>query len=235
MRVIKARRRGHRAGRKLSKKEKREVKMIISKSLEVKAYTLDTPVTAITSTPGFYDITGGIGVGNNYNQRVGGNIKLKSLKITYDMDAVSGALADNFNHLRVIVFRWYPDSITPPSQGAASTAIWDLASGASYVIAQFDWENRDKYHIIYDSMHTLAPIWAFTNAGALTANQSKQATFATRKPLKFSGKKLGRLSVNYTEGLTTGTGHVFVGVVSDSANLPHPECRFVTQVTYTDA
>lgn len=220
---------------KLNKRQKKEVKALISRDIEIKNYVYQTPLTGITSTPYFDDLTSYITLGDTYNQRTGSEITLKAIKFRWEADANGGSFSDSYNHVRVVVFRWAPTNIgnAAPTQTQSSGYLFDNA-GTPYILAPFDWVNRHKYHILYDKTITLAPTWSFDSAGGLTGNQSKHSYYMS-KPITISGKRLGKKLVTYDEAASTGTNHIYIAVCSDSTVNPHPECRFVIQMLYGDA
>lgn len=218
-------------GRKLNPRQKREVKKLIADEAEVKSYIDNSGVQSVTVTPGFTDVTALITQGNTDATRVGSEIKLHGLKLCWSANTLSMALADNYNRVRVIVFQWHADSV--PNQAGVQTALFDITSGIPYTYAFFDHQNKPKYTILYDKVVNLIPIWAFTSGGALVGNEAKDAV-VTFKPITLNIRK-ARKKIFYTEGAnSSGMNHIYVGIVSDSANVPHPNLQYGLEVLYTD-
>lgn len=212
---------GSRQQRKLNKRQKREVKQIVGRRLESKYFDFGFGATGINSTPSIVQMSA-VPQGAADSNRVGDTLNLK--KLTVRMQFVGG---DIYNTVRVIFFRFKQDTAV-----AAPTVaeIYDnTATGSTYVLCPApNLENQDKFHIIYDKVITLPQM----NNGGSTTNTSNSVKTWVKS---FYGRRLGPKRIRFTPATTSGWGHIYIAVVSDSIIAPAPTVYLNARMEYTDA
>lgn len=219
-------------GKKLNKVQVKQVKQIALADVERK-YCLDVEQNlSATTAPAFYDVTSTITQGNTDSLRIGNSVTMKQMKFRFFADAKAGTLSDAYNRVRVFVFQWHMDSISPPSQGSPTRAVLDITGGFPYMTGPFNYDNRDKYTILYDKTVQLAPIWSFNSSGTVVSSHAQSAGYVS--PMININLKKARKTLHYDGISSTGTNHIYVGIASDSSVSPHPAVSFYSMITYID-
>lgn len=141
-------------------------------------------------------------------QRVGDRIKAMALNFKYNCVA-----ADTVNRMRVSVIRWQEDDgSTLPSNSQIYQNI------TSNIQSFFNYDNisSGRFKVLYDKVEDIE----LTNGNA---------QMYRHKYIKLKGTKIG-----FT-GSTSGRGHLYVIVNSDSGLTPHPSFDGLCRFTYKDA
>jgi len=145
--------------------------------------------------------------GVDINQRIGNKIQPKSFKV--DIAFVPG---DATNRIRMIAFQWHPNDATD----TPSISELILHSTVGYI-------TQGPLYPVYRSQYTLL--------------KDKMITFSANTPTlihkRFTLKPKKMCTYNY--GTTTGTNHIYIAFVSDSAAIPHPQYTLTGMLKYTDA
>lgn len=214
---------------KLNKRQKLEVKKMLSGKLEKKFVDTLMPYTQMDRLGNFTRISyNGVGAaeiirGTGINQRVADRIKPVMLELRVSSYySASLVTADSTHTVRIIVFKWNEDIggglptlaniLQYPSSGVGSyeniTSPYNHASKA-----------QKDFKIIYDKK--------FSMGGAAS-------TFLLTKriPLK------GYLDFGLNSDAALGTGHYFISVSADDATGAHTPSVFVqyhARFMYTDA
>lgn len=215
-------------GGKLTKRQKYQVKSLISKNVEIKYFDYGFGATTYTSSPSFANFSL-IPQGGSDAQRVGDMVTLKNIDCRFQV--VGG---DVYNTFRVILFRWYSPSATAPT---ASDLFDSVGSGAEYVLCPTPaLEKNQQVHIIFDKVWTLPQTYAATSAGALGAGVQNTSRSVQTLHRKFYGRRLGRKNIRFNPAATSSpSGSLWICGVSDSAITPNPTLYFNVRVSYTDA
>lgn len=153
----------------------------------------------------------------NNTTRDGNQINVASIYGRYQIVGV-----DAFNYMRVIIFRWKPDTTPSVSSVLDATAVSNnLAATALYNV-----ENAGNYVILYDRTH----IQDSTNYPA-----SKLFTYNLKKKVKklHNGSKVIYDGTSSTA--TVGQYKFYAVAVSDSLAISHPYINLYNRVAYTDA
>jgi len=123
----------------------------------------------------------------------------------------SVAFADTTNVLRLIIFRWNQDD-----SSAAPSSVGDIFQSVSpYSPYNRDNERAHKFDIVVDHLFGVA------NVGPGIEN------LVLIKQMKSA--------IAFQATATTGTGHLYYAVLSDSSGVPHVGLQFITRVYYTDS
>lgn len=210
--------------RKLNQRQKKEVKQIIGKRVESKFFDAGFGASNYTSTPA-HTCLSLIPQGGSDSQRVGDQVKLK--KLTLRMQFVGG---DIYNTCRVVVYRYKQDTSV---QGPITAEVYDSsAPGAEYVLCPVPaLEKNDKFHIIWDKIVTLPQTNYYTTSSQVTSTSNSVKTWVK----SFYGRRLGAKGLRFNPAATTGFGHIYVSIVSDSAILPNPTVYLNSRLEYTDS
>lgn len=213
-------------GKKLTKRQKHQVKSIIGRSSEVKYWTYGFGLSNVTNSPGITNIMA-IPQGVADGQRVGDNVRLKKLKMEFQL--VSG---DIYNTCRVMIIQYHSNQATAP----VLADIFDVsATGAEYVMCPVPAQQKEKkVKILYDSVHILPQTYASTSAGAAGALIPTSASVKHWKKTLY-GKKLGSKQLRYDPGSTNiSNGSIWIVYTSDSGGITHPQLYFNMRAEYTD-
>jgi len=205
------------------------VKGILHKDVEEKFAVLDLSVAQISGST-VTDLST-IGQGVTQQERVGDQLTLRRLHWSFKVVASTGGLltgADAYDTVRVILFRWWGDS------AAAAPVVADIlklgASNTDYTIANYNYDNKEKYKILSDFCHVVynAPIY---NGSAIAVEPGPGHVWIHREDIQ----KVGNPVVYYNNNANTGSGHVYVWYISDSAFSPHPTITYALALEYDDA
>lgn len=216
--------------------QKKQVKTIIAKDIETKVYQSSIAPIAITNTGVIYPLTSIIqSVAND--GRVGDEIQLEKCTFNFDCIASQAALGswlagDAYNNLRVIIFRWYENSLnySPVVADVINTGLLSYTYLAPY---NYDSINEGSLHVCYDKTFILenTPYWN----GSTTLFASGQSSIHNDLNHQLYGRKLGKKKVIFNDALLTGSNQLFILLVSDSAATPHPYAQWNSTIHYTDA
>lgn len=153
------------------------------------------------------------GVGNN--QRIGKQIRLRSLRIHFKIECPTGTLAELFNAFRVIFFLWRDET----SVGAGSV-VENTAVSVQHIVPL----NRQSLQ-----SGLLVPIYDRT---FYTTTNTRPYIF---KKLNFYGKRLPKKLKTFIGAGTVPASYNILGLMcSDSIAAPHPIMNGYYRMTYVD-
>jgi len=209
-------------GKRLNKRQKKEVKRLIGIRQELKFQNYNQAPASITTT---YTVTGApydIAQGITDSQRVGDSI-LWCGKIDLTIEVVNGlgATADAYNNLRFILFQWHP-ATTP----TAASLLLSGPSSTQDVYSNYNHDNRQMYKVLLDKVFV-------TSGGGVSATVPWGAGSVKYRRFHVSTKKLTK-HVQYTAGGSTATNRLYVMFASDSALATHPTMLYSSKVFYRD-
>lgn len=203
-------------GRKLSKREKAEVKKLIAVRQELKFFLSQTNARAVTNSPVIFQITN-IPQGVADTDRTGDRLYLKKAYVRLHV-----AIGDFTNMFRIIFFQWKPNTV-PAISG--SDILLPGASGSIDYLSQYNHDNRQEFRILYDRTYNL-------NGNGSGASDPITSTSQVIKFIKLR-PKLKQLQ--YAGGSTVGTNQVYYLAISDSSILPNPTFSMSVKFLYTDS
>jgi hypothetical protein len=211
--------------------ERREVrniaKGIVNGQQEVKHFQFGfTPASALAT--GFTVPISQVVQGYGGNTRDGDRITPLRLRMAYSIVCSSNTLlaaADQYDNVRVIVFRWHDDS-TPALPTMAS--ILTNAGSTDYTLANYNRDQAPRYKVLYDRVHLLVntPIWN----GAATLYEVGPGSVVTVE----TTLNLGKTPIDFQGALNTGSEQLFFLYVSDSGFTPHPQLQAQFEVAFYD-
>lgn len=202
-------------GRARARVFKRRVRRIVDASIEKKYFdaavnNIGVNNTGQVSYMGMDNILSGTGEG----QRIGNDIRYKSLAINLTIDSVSGYPV---NRWRVIVGCWKDYIFSAPN---ATQILANTTTSLINSLYNRTTLERKQWIPMYDGRFT-------TQYGQM--NQIKKIR------LKFFGKRLPMKRVNYTSS-TTPRSVYFLLVINDTVgSTPYPFYNYYSRMTYVDA
>jgi hypothetical protein len=220
-----------RSGRKqkaLTLAQKRQVRAMISASLERKSFYTTTGSVAVTTAGTLYCLSS-IAQGHADTQRVGDELHKKTLEFMYHITVGATGLiaaADQYNTVRLVIFIWHEDNgLAAPTPAL----ILQLASATSPTSALSNYDTKHLYKILSDEQHVVynTPIW---NGAAPIWYHGPGANFAPIRPRKIALSG----SIEFDADTVVGEGHVYALVISDSAFTPNPTIELNTRLDYDD-
>lgn len=223
-------------GRGLSSAQRREVLKLISKDVEKKYYQSSFTPNAISNSGTITNLSA-LSQGVTHSGRVGDVVSLKELQFNFDCIASQATLGtwlagDAYNNIRLILFRWFEDSAT-----AAPTVSSVLNTGLT-VYTYLSPYNEDSLEsgslrILFDRTYILenTPYWN----GTTTLFASGQSSIHNTMNAVIPKSLLGDRDLVFNDILTTGVGHVYALMISDSASTPHPYAQAAFTLKYTDS
>jgi len=225
-------------GRKLTKRQKKEVKTLISKDIELRYLPFNVNMSSLTTaTPQLFRVSAIPQIISGVDTRNGQEIELKKVTFSYNVANGGGSLflaPDSYTTVRLVLFRWYGDDaagVDPPTFAQLFSV-----NGTTYPNQfQYNQDYKQKYHIIYDRNHTVGSAASYN--GSSVAQYNGYMSSYSSNVHHIRGKKLGRKTIKYDPGsaVITGTGNVWAIAMSDSSVAPNPDILIAFQVFYTDA
>lgn len=196
-------------GPPLSVQQKKQVNTIVKKKQEIKVFDV-----AGNST---FDVVGtmakwfAIPQGTDVSQRIGNDIRATHISLNYNIQ-----LADPFNQIRIILFQWHEDdAVDVPTKDS----ILYTAGISSYINALTFFSNKDKYKILLDRTHTVAP------GNSLGSNYKFTVPYI----------KVPHTRMSFNGSATNGKNMIYMFAVSDSTTVSHPVVSMQARLHYRDA
>lgn len=157
--------------------------------------------------------------GDQYYNRQGDVITPLSIKLRGHILA-----ADTYNLFRFIVFQWLPDTNqVGPSNSTLFTQVQvTTISSVASVYTPFRQETKGLYNIVYDS----GPKKLMYNSASYLQENGLQFFDIT-----IPKHKLRKMKAS-APGALTGTGTLFMCVMSDSSTALHPQIQWVSEMKY---
>jgi hypothetical protein len=214
----------------LSPKQKQQVRAMLSSQLETKQKTFGVNAVAVTTAGTCYDMTALV-QDNTESGRVGDRVQLKSVDFRYTITVGATGLiaaADQFNTVRVIIFKWREnDAVDSPT----TAKLLDVIAGYPTSILLPNRNLEHQYKVYYDKTHVVynTPLW---NGAAVAWYHGVGGTMCTDNH-HISGP-LGFIEFEPPAGFQ-GEGNLYLFVGSDSAFAPNPTITCLANIRYTDA
>lgn len=148
---------------------------------------------------------------NEYSNRIGGEIKLKSIDIK--LKCYMGLSTDFNNIVRVCIFQWRNQSSTLTT---TAPILYDWASASTGILSGYNPEQAGDFRVLLDKKYTLS------QAGDST-KVSRKLTNRLDKIIKFN-----RITGDVAKG------EIFIIAVSDSSSSPNPNLGIDMRCSFTD-
>lgn len=208
-------------GRKLTKRQKSEVKSLIAVRQEMKYYLNNIPGTSLVTTANIQLLTS-IPQGITDQQRAGDKLMLSPrFHLTYNLEA-----GDIYNFIRVIIFQWKP--LAGPSSyiPVATDILLPGSSGGYDFLSHYDHDTRTDFHILYDRVHRM-----IGNAAAPETPFTDNSTHFVKTTVRIPRRQLQFISGSSTD-MSNG---IYLLMFSDSIIIPNPTISLAVKFMYTDS
>lgn len=173
------------------------------------------PATQEATQTASYKLLTTIPQGDGTGERLRDELSYLSYKIKILATPETGASANTVHHVRVIGFKWHPD--TANETPGANDILEDDTDPTSMMVG--DQQKRKKFTVLFD-MDRFMNSRDANNGSSLIWNE-------------FSGKLNGNLKFN--EGLTTGSNHVYIGIFGGyAAGTENWNCIYASRIRYHD-
>jgi len=190
------------------------VHKVLNENKELK--TFDSNSSAFTvGSAATLTLLSGIAQGVTSANRIGDEVVLVSLEITYE---IVQANTDIYSNTRVLVFQWFPNTtLVAP---VLASILYNTAAIGLY--SQYNWQYRDQYHVLYDKIHSQAGL-------ATSVASSTNMSVLLHRLTNF------RKGIKFAPGVTTGSNHLYFLFISDSSIAPFPVGNFASRLLFRDA
>lgn len=220
-RIRRVNRNRRRRGRKLNNRQKQQVKTLIGRNLENKFFIANY-TGSVSTTPDLQPIAFPA-QGTTDNNRIGDEIKMKSLRIHLQI-LKNSAATTSFEFVRFVIFQWRPSSqFLAPS--AAQLFLTDPSTGAISYRSFYSVDTKAEYSILYDKT------WTFNGLPLDLTHQFNQYhnfNVSLRKAAK---------NIQFHAALTTGSHQLYYYIIGATAagagNLP--AFNMSSQLFYSDS
>lgn len=193
----------------LGKKQARAVKSIVKKTLKSENEWKNHQVYAVANVATGTTIvdTCAVPQGDTSITRDGDQLMASSLHLKYDWEG-----ADSYNHCRLMVFQWYPDT-TPTGADILDSSVVPSSNAHMY---PYNTKTAESYKVLYDTVRLCTAV-------------SVPVTNTIQKKIR-----IPRPKIKFSAGTTTGTNKVYLLFVTDSAAAPNPNLTYHTKLNYRD-
>lgn len=218
------RRRKHRrvGGRKLNKRQRKEVKQLIIKPMELK-YGITNQATRVVGTTALIDYITAVSQGSGDNQRIGDTLNwCGKMEMAVQFHNGAGANSGPWTTFRFIMFQWHPNS-TP----VAANILLNGANGAIGVTSRYNHDLRQEYKIILDKVIHLV-------GNGSSATQPYAPNVQRLKVYKISTKKITKRA-QFSGGTTAGTNGIYCLYITDSGAATLPTIEYSFKMFWRDA
>lgn len=153
------------------------------------------------------DLTSLITQGTTAQTRIGANVYLKKLEMTWQ-----ALLGDPTNLVRVLIYEWLVDSSTDVPQ--ITELLEDSSTIPRQILSPLLVIKPHRFRMLHDGLVDL-DTYHPQRHGKLTI-------------------KLGNMKVGYNLGVNTGRNHLYITLLSDSGVIPAPTFSYEMKILYTD-
>lgn len=192
-------------GRGLTKKQRVEVKKLVTAPIEKKDLGFYLQDSAVSSTHNIVDLMSVVNQGTTEDDRIGDEIKITSL---YGRGSVR--VGDATNVVRMTLIRWKCNSVPTASQIYEDATIG--LQGAIY--SPFNHKFRESFVVISDRFYHVD-------------------TYNTTRPFILKARAQPKTVFNGT--LSTGSNKLYLILSSDSLVTAHPTVTFRGDINFIDA
>lgn len=184
---------------------KKEVNKALDKKVEKKFFDVNN-AGSVTNVTAINKLSA-VTQGQTDLQRIGDKLTLRNLQYKLEM-----ACSDAFNRVRVTIIRWNRDD---NSDVVTSARVYQALGLSLHSPFNFDSLRKGDFTILYDKVHNMV-----LNQDTTIKNINK----------RFKIKS----SINFNAGGTTGEGHIYSLLTSDSGVAAHPAINEYSRITFSD-
>lgn len=187
---------------------KNEVSKYMSKFVEKKFFDVNNTgsLTNVTAINKLSAVPQSAGNSTD-STRIGDKLTLRNLQYKLEL-----ACGDAYNRIRVTIIRWNRDDLNDP---VTSGRVYQSLGLSLHSPFNFDSLRKGDFTILYDKVHNLV-----LNQDSTIKNVVKT-------------KKINS-GINFNGGGTTGEGHIYSLLTSDSGTVSHPSINEYSRVTFID-
>jgi len=199
--------------KKASKRSKRQ-KLNLVRMTEPKYLDTLSIANSIGSGGTLFQLTT-IPQGDGQSTRVGDFSKIRKLLFNFTLYIVN---SDIITTVRLIFFRWVV------STAISSPSIANIleAPASSNVLSHFNFQLQDNYHVLWEKQ--------FQGSGITTSPTDNSNFGATGLQIPLGSSP----EIEFALGAASGTNHLYLLAVSDSALAPFPLLNFSSRVYFED-
>lgn len=191
--------------RKIAPIVKKEVAKVLNKKVEKKYF--DTNNAGVLTNVSALNKLTGVPQGTTDSQRVGDKLTLKNLQYTLQMVG-----SDSYNRFRITIIRWNrDDNADVPTSGR----IYQNLGLTIHSPFNFDSLRKGDFTVLHDKVY-------------YTVLNQSNALKDIKKYIKVGS------GINFNAGGTTGEGHLYSVLTSDSGVAPHPAINEYSRAVYSD-
>lgn len=203
---------------KLNPTQRQQVKGLIKGVQELKYFSANSSLAAISSAPviqgAFFDIP----QGDTDQSRDGDRFQwCGSVDLRFQL-----MIADTTNLFRICLFQWHPSSVP-----TAGDLMLNGPSGAIDVFSHYSHDNRQQFKVLWDKTYTL-----IGNATTSSVPNTTKTTIFARKQISL---KRATKNAQMAGGTTAGTNKLYLYFISDSTLVNHPTITLSTKVFFRDS
>jgi len=193
---------------KLNRRQKREVKQLVSNVQEKKFWQLYSGYASVNAS-GTIVKWSSIPQGDTVSSRDGSEINFKNLELRFSIFSTAAAVMTG-NAFRIIVFQWKPDD------AVAVPAVGDIIDTAftQPCFSPVRFQTHQEFRVMFDRLYRVY------NGGPGVAG--------TKVTLRRAAKR-----IRYT-GATSGTNQIYVLVISDAA-VQTPSWSYGAYLRFVDS
>lgn len=214
---------------------KRQVKQIVNRDIENKVFVFYGQDTSVDNTGSIHDLSNITTVGAQQGQRVGRKIYLKKIVFKAEIQASSSSFisSDQYNTVRIILFRWKED--TSSATPTLADILDDSSSSVAYsTMFPYNFNKSDQYKILYDKVIKVSPLPVYNGSGIVYSSSGPWQTKIIGKDI--FGMKMGNKVIHYDNDINGhGKEKVYALFCADSTLTPDPTVNWAGQLIYEDA
>jgi len=224
-------------GKRLTKRQKKQVSIMIHREQELKYFFFRQAATSVTSNAALTGAPFDVPQGDTDNTRDGDRLRwCGHIDLNMQIWNGQGVTGDPFTNTRVVVFQWHPTSTSAPIPSPTDV----LITGPSTVVdiySVYNHDTRQNYTILYDRV--FLTVGSFYNGAAAVTpstflgpgtDTSSTGVHQIRIPLTKARK-----DVQYVAGGAQATNRIFIIWVSDSSFASHPQLAFMSKIVFRDS
>jgi len=221
-------------GRKLTARQKADVKRLIHINQELKYFPFLFASTGISSTMTIdgtmFDVPQATTTSPD-TRRIGDSLMwCGTMEVNLLVVNGLGATGDTYNNVRVVIFQWHDVSQATPVPLASSILLnGPINTTTPDVLSVYNHDNRHQYTILYDNT------FSTVGSGQSASQPLTAATSAGVHRIRINLNKLARKNVQYVGGGGQGSNRFFMLYGSDSVLATHPFLVFSSKVFFRDS
>jgi len=208
----------------LSRTQRMEVQRLVQRNTELKYFAFNAiALSPISNAMNLASAPFQIPQGVSDSNRIGDQLTWTGVKIRFEITNSLGALADQFNNMRLVILQWKPNSI-PVNTDVFLTG----PTGAVDIYSTYNHDRRTEFIILHDE--------TFRTVGNInTANSVGTCCTTTGVLERNISVRYAQKNAHFAGGGLTAANMLYIALVSDSAAVPHPTITYQMKTFFRDA